>query len=140
MSHLSEIAIKRRLESDDAATRIVVEPLGSRAIQPASLDVRLGAKLLEAEESPARSKKEPYAPNSYFSTKSRTIWDWLPIHDWSEGEVWDDIEASGIPHHFAYDLRMPRLSCAFCIYAPRKALVLAGKHNPELLSHINTPI
>jgi len=28
---------------------------------------------------------------------------------------------------------MPRLSCCFCIFAPREALLLAGKHNPELL-------
>ena len=29
---------------------------------------------------------------------------------------------------------MPRLSCVLCIYAPTPALVLAGKHNPELLA------
>ena len=28
---------------------------------------------------------------------------------------------------------MPRLSCCFCIFAPRSALMLAGRHNPELL-------
>jgi hypothetical protein len=29
---------------------------------------------------------------------------------------------------------MPRLSCCFCIFSPRPALLLAGKHNPELLA------
>jgi len=29
---------------------------------------------------------------------------------------------------------MPRLSCRFCIFAPKAALVLAGKHNLELLN------
>ena len=29
---------------------------------------------------------------------------------------------------------MPRLSCCFCIFSPRSALLLAGKHNPELLA------
>lgn len=29
---------------------------------------------------------------------------------------------------------MPRLSCCFCIFAPRVALLLAGKHNSELLA------
>jgi hypothetical protein len=30
---------------------------------------------------------------------------------------------------------MPRLSCCcFCIFSPRNALLLAGKHNPELLA------
>lgn len=30
------------------------------------------------------------------------------------------------------DLGMPRLSCCFCIFSPRSALLLAGKHNPGL--------
>ncbi len=89
---------------------------------------------IRAEESPARRKKRPYAPNRYFSTLTRNVWDWLPIHDWTEDMVWDDIKKSRIPHHPAYDLGMPRLSCIFCIYAPKRALTLAGKHNPELLA------
>jgi len=39
-----------------------------------------------------------------------------------------------VRHHPAYDLGMPRLSCCFCIFSPRSALLLAGKHNPELLA------
>lgn len=89
---------------------------------------------LRAAESPARARKDAHAPNRYFSTKTRTVWDWLPIQDWSDAEVWEDIEASGVPHHGAYDLGMPRLSCAFCIYAPMEALMLAGRHNPDLLA------
>jgi hypothetical protein len=38
-----------------------------------------------------------------------------------------------VPHHYAYDLGMPRLSCCFCIFSPKPALLLAGKHNPDLL-------
>jgi len=48
--------------------------------------------------------------------------------------VWQRIRASGARHHPAYDLGMPRLSCCFCIYSPRSALLLAGQHNPELLA------
>lgn len=88
---------------------------------------------IRAQESPARRKKSAHAPNRYFSTKSRKVWDWLPIHDWTEERVWNDIKASGVRYHQAYDYGMPRLSCAFCIFAPRAALVLAGRHNPELL-------
>jgi hypothetical protein len=29
---------------------------------------------------------------------------------------------------------MPRLSCVFCIFAPREALLIGGQHNPELLA------
>lgn len=86
-----------------------------------------------AEESPARAKRKPLSLNARFSRPTRPVHDWLPIHDWTEREVWDDIRASGVPHHPAYDLGMPRLSCVFCIFAPRAALITAGTHNPELL-------
>ncbi len=86
-----------------------------------------------AEESPARAKRPVISVNPRSTTKSRTVTDWLPIHQWTEKEVWADIHASGIPYHKAYDLGMPRLSCVFCIFAPRAALVLAGQHNGELL-------
>lgn len=86
-----------------------------------------------AQESPARAKKITFSRNNRMSTKSRIVDDWLPIHDYTEDEVWESIKASGVPHHPAYDIGMPRLSCIFCIFAPKAALVLAGKHNPELL-------
>ena len=59
---------------------------------------------------------------------------WLPILAWTEADVWAAIKASGAPYHPAYDLGMPRLSCVFCIFAPKAALILAGRHNPELLA------
>lgn len=88
---------------------------------------------LRAEESPARRKKAAFSRNGYFSTQSRTVWDWLPIHGWTEQMVWKDIRESGVRYHEAYDIGMPRLSCVFCIYAPKPALVLAARHNPALL-------
>lgn len=86
-----------------------------------------------ADESPARARKVPFVRNDRFSTASREVWDWLPIHDLREGEVWTDIRASGVPYHPAYDQGMPRLSCVFCIFAPKAALMIAGRANPELL-------
>lgn len=86
-----------------------------------------------AQESPSRSKKEVYTRNARLSTKTRTVMDWLPIHDWTEAEVWSCIKGNGLPYHFAYDLGMPRLSCVFCVFAPKDALVIAGRHNRDLL-------
>lgn len=86
-----------------------------------------------AEESPARAKKANFEHDKRSSTKTRHVDNWLPIQDWLEGEVWDDIKASGVEHHEAYDLGMPRLSCCFCIFAPREALLVAGEHNRPLL-------
>lgn len=88
---------------------------------------------MRAEESPARSKLEQFKRDLRNCNSKREVHIWLPIHGWKVGEVWGRIKASGVPHHYAYDLGMPRLSCCFCIYAPKAALLLAGKHNPELL-------
>jgi 3'-phosphoadenosine 5'-phosphosulfate sulfotransferase (PAPS reductase)/FAD synthetase len=49
----------------------------------------------------------------------REVWDWLPVHGWTETDVWNRINESGCDHHVAYDLGMPRLSCCFCIFAPK---------------------
>jgi 3'-phosphoadenosine 5'-phosphosulfate sulfotransferase (PAPS reductase)/FAD synthetase len=88
---------------------------------------------LRAQESPARAKKAPFARNERLSTAARAVDTWLPIHGWSVEQVWATIKASGCPHHRAYDLGMPRLSCVFCIFSPKAALLLAGQHNPALL-------
>jgi len=86
-----------------------------------------------AEESPARAKKVQLARNERFSTESREVWDWLPIHNWTESRVWKSIRSSRVPFHSAYSIGMPRLSCRFCIFAPAAALMIAGKANPDLL-------
>lgn len=89
---------------------------------------------LRAEESPARARRLPFTRNERASNGGRRVDDWLPIHSWTVQQVWECIRASGVPHHPAYDLGMPRLSCCFCIFSPRSALLLAGKYNPELLA------
>lgn len=88
---------------------------------------------MRAEESRARAKLKPFEVNARFTNSKRTVHNWLAIHEWQLPDVWRDIKGSGVPYHKAYDLGMPRLSCCFCIFAPPAALMLAGKHNPELL-------
>jgi 3'-phosphoadenosine 5'-phosphosulfate sulfotransferase (PAPS reductase)/FAD synthetase len=86
-----------------------------------------------AEESAEREAQLPFAWNKYASNQTkRHVWNWLPIHDMLETEVWADIHASGVPYHHAYGLGMPRLSCCFCIYSGFDAMVLAAQHNPKL--------
>jgi len=89
---------------------------------------------LRAEESPARAKKQPFQVNKRLTNGKRQVFDWLPIHAWTLTHVWDCIKKSGVKYHYAYDLGMPRLSCCFCIFAPEDALMVAGEHNPELLT------
>jgi 3'-phosphoadenosine 5'-phosphosulfate sulfotransferase (PAPS reductase)/FAD synthetase len=66
------------------------------------------------------------------SSGRRTIDTWLPIHDWTETEVWQRIRASGVPYHPAYEQGMSRLSCSLCVLASRKDLVRAAQLRPEL--------
>jgi len=86
-----------------------------------------------AQESADRAKKQTLVLNTRISSKKRKVYDYLPIHNWSSFEVWATIKGAGLEYHPAYDLGMPRLSCVFCSCSPFQALVIAGKHNPQLL-------
>jgi len=86
-----------------------------------------------AEESSARAKRKPYSLNTRFTTLGRQVFDYLPIHTWTEEQVWQDIHESGVPYHEVYDQGMGRLSCTFCIFAPRNALLTAAWLRPDLL-------
>lgn len=105
--------------------------------QPKRAAVRiLSCQGMRADESPARAKRPPFHRDDRASNGKRHVDNWLPIHRWTEEAVWERIRGSRISDlvHHAYGLGMPRLSCCFCIFAPKAALVLAGRHNPELLA------
>jgi 3'-phosphoadenosine 5'-phosphosulfate sulfotransferase (PAPS reductase)/FAD synthetase len=89
---------------------------------------------LRADESPMRAKKAAKEVDKRNTNTKREVTVWLPIHTWTTAQVWLRIKASGVRHHPAYDLGMPRLSCCFCVFAPKAALMIAGKANPELLA------
>jgi len=90
---------------------------------------------LRAEESPKRNNKPEFTNNKRATNASRRLVDtWLPIHQASTADVWRTIKLSGVRHHEAYDLGMPRLSCAFCVFAPRAALLIAAEHNRDTLN------
>lgn len=95
----------------------------------------LSCQGMRAEESPARAKRTPFQRDDRASNGRRIVDNWLPIHSWSVQEVWSRIKAGKTADlvHPAYALGMPRLSCVFCIFAPKSALMIAGRHNPQLL-------
>lgn len=116
-----------------APIRKVMTALVAKHATPHKAVKILNCMGLRAQESPARAKKLPLTLNESASNGRREVWDYLPIHDWSTDKVWETITTSGVEHHPAYDLGMPRLSCVFCIFAPKSALMVAGRANPELL-------
>ena len=89
---------------------------------------------LRAEESPARAKKSVSRVDEVASNGRREVTEFLPLLDWKVEAVWKKIGASRIADlvHPAYAAGMPRLSCCFCILAPKWALVTAARLNPKL--------
>jgi DNA sulfur modification protein DndC len=90
---------------------------------------------LRAEESSARAKRQTFRlrKDSSAPTKGRFVYDWLPIHDWTEANVWDCIRQHGDIAHPAYRLERPnqRLSCALCVLASLNDLINGAVHNPD---------
>ncbi len=87
---------------------------------------------MRAQESPARVRKTPWKPNERNSRAGRTWFDWLPIFNLSEREVFRVIRNAGQPPHPAYAMGMSRLSCVFCIMASRGAARAAARLQPAL--------
>jgi 3'-phosphoadenosine 5'-phosphosulfate sulfotransferase (PAPS reductase)/FAD synthetase len=88
---------------------------------------------LRAQESPDRAKKLPLTLDKRLTTKTREVWTWLPLHDWTIDQVWACVHASPAPYHYAYDLGMSRLSCMFCVFGSKSDLQIAAEHNPRVL-------
>ncbi len=87
---------------------------------------------MRAEESSGRSKLTAFKRSERNSKAGREWYDWLPIHGWSEPEVFATIAAFGQKPHWAYAAGMSRLSCCFCIMASKADLTTAARLNPAL--------
>jgi 3'-phosphoadenosine 5'-phosphosulfate sulfotransferase (PAPS reductase)/FAD synthetase len=87
-----------------------------------------------AQESPRRKKMPVFAEDKRISNSRKEVMVWLPIHEWPVEQVWGRIRAAGTRHHPAYDLGMTRLSCSFCIFAPKSQLMVAARARPELFA------
>jgi 3'-phosphoadenosine 5'-phosphosulfate sulfotransferase (PAPS reductase)/FAD synthetase len=124
------------------ATRLVKEARAN-GLGMAGRQVRiLNCLGIRAQESPKRAALQPYKhhaqfrpngkPGNGWTNSLRWVDEWLPIHAWTEAQVWARIKASGVEHHPIYDLGMPRLSCSFCPLASFSANVKAATLRPEL--------
>lgn len=87
---------------------------------------------MRAEESTGRAKMEAFKLNTGNSKAGREWYDWLPIHDMTEAEVFNAIHIAGEQPHWAYGAGMTRLSCCFCIMASQADLTTAARLKPDL--------
>lgn len=91
---------------------------------------------MRAEESPSRAKKKVFKFSDRNSKNGREWYDWLPIHGWTETEVFSYIEQAGEKPFYTYAAGMKRKSCCFCIMACQSDLKIASELRPELLARI----
>ncbi|MFF3867092.1 hypothetical protein [Micromonospora sp. NPDC001898] len=85
------------------------------------------------QESPSRAKRIPYAFNAAASNKTRRhVWDWYPVHHWTEEQVWAQIRESELPWAWPHDAGMSRLSCSLCVLGSKKDLLTAVRLRPGL--------
>lgn len=115
--------------------RSVVRKLITELVAELGLDRQariLNCLGLRGEESRARSRRPVLVRDDAASSGRRAVDTWLPIHTWTEPEVWARIKASGVRHHWAYDQGMRRLSCSLCVLASKDDLKCAIRLRPEL--------
>ncbi|MBZ0307107.1 MAG: phosphoadenosine phosphosulfate reductase family protein [Anaerolineae bacterium] len=109
---------------------------------------------LRAAESPARAHKPIVQLRSGVHTKTRTAYDWLPLHHFTTAEIWNAIGYSldelhnlqagfkgmtpqqifetSFKAHPAYALGNERLSCGLCIFGSQGDLRNGARQNPEV--------
>lgn len=87
---------------------------------------------IRAEESSARAHKNPFALNSRLSKAGREVYEWLPIFNYTEAEVFEAIAQAGQAPFWAYRSNR-RLSCVFCIMGCGGDLAHGARERPELL-------
>lgn len=90
---------------------------------------------LRAEESASRAARPRLARDRQLTNNRRTVWNWLPIHDWSETRVRSFLAEREIPLHPVYRY-LNRFSCQVCIYMGRRDLAAVARHNPEAFAAI----
>lgn len=87
------------------------------------------------QESTARSKYKEF--EKYRSwTKNRNAWQWRPIIDFSEAEVWALFEKYKIQAHPCYELGWSRCSCQTCIFSSPNTWAAINELSPKKIIEI----
>lgn len=91
---------------------------------------------LRAAESPARAKLKTLKRDKMMTNGKRTVWTWLPIHGWSDKEVYQYLANHNLPLHPVYDY-LNRFSCRLCIFNTPAQLKAIKKHDPKAFKTIS---
>ena len=87
---------------------------------------------LRAEESASRRRLPAWSRNKALCTNTRTVFDWLPIHQLTTEQVFGEIHKAGQQPFRAYAAGNRRLSCVFCIFGCPGDIANGRRERPEL--------
>lgn len=91
---------------------------------------------MRSSESTGRAKMKALVRNKLETNKVRTVWNYLPIHDWSDEKVFEYLKDKGVPLHPVYQ-HLRRFSCRICIYMTQHDINQVAKHDPEAINIIS---
>ena len=91
---------------------------------------------IRSEESTNRAKKKKLSRNKRESNGKRTIWEWNPIKDWTESQVFSYLAERNIPLHPVYKY-LKRFSCRVCIFMTQHDLRQVKEHDPKAIDIIS---
>lgn len=91
----------------------------------------LGLRAAEGGKGGDRYKKAPFLRKQ--DDTRRLVDTWLPVHAWSDDEVWEVVNAGRLPPPKTYACGMTRHSCMFCVMAGKSDLINAALLSPEML-------
>ncbi|MEM1046505.1 MAG: phosphoadenosine phosphosulfate reductase family protein [Pseudomonadota bacterium] len=94
-------------------------------------DLAINCTGIRAEESTSRRNKVPLTVNKRLSKAGREVWEYMPIHHWTERHVFRGIARAGQQPFWAYK-RNNRLSCVFCIMGSENDLQHGAEQRPDL--------
>lgn len=113
------------------------DPIASWIRQNIKDPVVVNCMGLRAEESPARKKRKRLSRIRRETNSRRTVWEWLPIQEWTEERVLTYLAERNIPLHPIYQY-LRRFSCRVCIFMTRHDVAQVKRHDPEAIATIAT--
>lgn len=90
---------------------------------------------IRSEESTGRKAQKRLKRNNRETNSVRTVWDWQPIKDMTEAEVFQYLADRELPLHPVYQ-HLRRFSCRLCIYMTQHDREQVQKHDPEAIDII----
>lgn len=99
----------------------------------------INATGMRAAESRRRAAKQPIELSVMHKPKkhpTHLIHDWLPIFDYTDSMVFQEIALAGQKPHHVYSMGFSRLSCVFCVNGRISEHEKAAKLRPELFKRM----